>query len=399
MRRFIRSYGSLLLVLLLVGGLVLTACGGKATPTAAPTQPPTQPPAQPPEEQEMAPTEPPAEGEADILPPDRVEAGELLVYSYEETVTDEFLDGYRETYPQVKLRTAVYGELDEAVAKLRGGYKADVLNPCVDYIPILTNLDLLEPVDTSLIPRWKYLFPFFRDMKEIQAGEGKVWMVPVDAGLEGIMYRTDKIDPPPTSWNDLWNPKYAGHIAMQDYARNAIAVAALALGYEDPFNLTEEQLQKAKEYLIQQKPLLLNYFESDTEIRELFKSGDVWISFGWTADARTLREEEGVPVEYISPKEGALSWVCGYSILKGTKMPYAAHALLNHYLSPDLQYIEATDFEYFVANQQVLDLLSDEEIALVGLDRPEAVQEAHVEITPPDYDRWLQVWEEVLAAP
>ncbi|HHH41663.1 MAG TPA: extracellular solute-binding protein [Chloroflexi bacterium] len=334
-----------------------------------------------------------------MLPPDRVETGELLVYSYEETVTDEFLDGYRETYPQVKLRTAVYGELDEAVAKLRGGYKADVLNPCVDYIPILTNLDLLEPVDTSLIPRWKYLFPFFRDMKEIQAGEGKVWMVPVDAGLEGIMYRTDKIDPPPTSWNDLWNPKYAGHIAMQDYARNAIAVAALALGYEDPFNLTEEQLQKAKEYLIQQKPLLLNYFESDTEIRELFKSGDVWISFGWTADARTLREEEGVPVEYISPKEGALSWVCGYSILKGTKMPYAAHALLNHYLSPDLQYIEATDFEYFVANQQVLDLLSDEEIALVGLDRPEAVQEAHVEITPPDYDRWLQVWEEVLAAP
>ena len=44
MRRFICSYGSLLIMLLLVGGLVLTACGGKATPTAAPTPPPTPTP-------------------------------------------------------------------------------------------------------------------------------------------------------------------------------------------------------------------------------------------------------------------------------------------------------------------------------------------------------------------
>lgn len=390
MRRYIR----ILTVLALIGVLVFTACKSGETPlpppaeTEAPTEAPTE-----------IPTEAPGvEGEEKIVPPDLVESGTLLVYSYEETVTDEFLDGYRQAYPQVDLQTAVYGELDEAVAKLRGGFKADVLNPCVDYIPILLDLDLLEPVDTSLIPRWEDVFPFFREMEEIQAGEGKVWMVPIDAGLEGIMYRTDKIDPPPTSWRDLWNPDYAGHIAMQDYARNSIAIAALALGYEDPFNLTEEQLQGVKDYLIEQKPLLLTYFDSDTEIRELFKSGDVWISFGWTADANIL-EEEGIPVAYISPEEGALSWVCGYSILKGTQVPYAAHALLNHYLSPDLQYIEATDFEYFVANQEVLDLLTEEEIALVGLDHPEAVQQAHVEVTPLDYDRWLQVWEEVLAAP
>ncbi len=256
---------------------------------------------------------------------------------------------------------------------------------------------MLEPVDTAKIERWDDIFPFFQDLPEIQAGEGQVWMVPVDAGLEGVMYRTDKIDPPPTSWNDLWNEEYAGHIAMEDYARNAIAIAALALGYEDPFNLTPEQLEAAKQKLIEQKPLLLTYFDSDSEIRELFKSGDVWISFGWTADANILSDEEGIPVEYVSPDEGALSWICGYSILKGTKMPNAAHALLNHYLDPELQYIEATDFEYFVANQKTLDLLTEEEIAAVGLDKPEELQNAHAEVTPLNYDEWLQAWEEVLA--
>ncbi len=345
-------------------------------------------------------------GEATQAPPTgevaatggEVESGELVVYSYEETVTDEFLEGYRQAHPQVELKTAVYGELDEAVAKLRAGFKADVVNPCVDYIPVMVDLDLLEPADVSKIPRWNDLFPFFREMPEIQAGEGKVWMAPVDAGLEGIMYRADILDPPPTSWNDLWNPDYAGHIAMEDFARNSIAVAALALGFEDPFNLTEEQLQRVRDKLIEQKPLLVTYFESDAEIRELFKSGEVWISFGWTADANVLTEEEGIPVEFLAPKEGALSWVCGYSIVKGTNMPNAAHALLNHYLDPELQYIEATEFEYFVANMKVLDMLTEEEIALVGLDKPEQVQEAHVEITPPNYDRWLQLWEEVLAA-
>jgi len=380
----------LFILVLTVLSLALVGCSQSAAPTQAQ---PTQQPA----EEKVAATEAPAEekpAESNL----QVESGDLVLYSYEETVTDFFLDGFREQYPQVDLKTAVYGELDEAIAKLRGGYKADVLNACVDYIPTLRKLDMIEPVDTNKISRWPDVFPFFQEMPEIQAGENQVWMAPVDAGLEGMMYRTDKIDTPPTSWNDLWNEEYAGHIVMQDYARNAIAIAALALGYEDPFNLTDEQLEAAKQKLIEQKPLLLTYFESDEEVQELFKSGDAWISFGWTADANVLNEEEGVPVEYVSPKEGAFSWVCGYSILKGTKMPNAAHALIDHYLDPDLQYFEATDFEYFVANSKVLDMLEEDEKALVGLDHPEQLQESHVEVIPDNYDKWLQVWEEVQAA-
>lgn len=388
-------------VFIMLVAMVVTACA-KATPTPTPTPKPQPTPtakAQPTPTPQPQPS--PTKAQAEAKPPlfDKVEPGELILYSYEETVTDDFLAKFRKDYPQVDLKTPVYGELDEALAKLRGGFKADVINPCTDYIPTLTKLDLIEPIDTSLIPRWKDLFPFFQTMPEIQAGDGKVWMVPQDAGLEGIMYRTDKIDPPPTSWKDLWNEKYAGHIAMEDYARNSIAVAALALGYKDPYHLNDDDLQKVKEFLIKQKPLLVNYFESDADIDNMFKSGDVWISFGWTSDARTLREDEGIPVKYVSPKEGALSWICGYSIVKGTKKKYAAHALINHYLDPKVQYIEVTDFEYFVSNQKVMDLLTPEEIAVVGLDHPEEIQNSKVEIIPDNYDKWLQIWEEVKAAP
>ncbi len=408
-----RTHIYVALTLILILSVLLSACA-KATPTPTPIPPtPTSPPPTPtPKPAAPTPTPKPAASTPTPKPStptpakaakpalyDKVESGKLVLYSYEETVTDKFLQGFRKDYPQVKLKTAVYGELDEALAKLRGGFKADVFNPCVDYIPTLTKLNLIEPIDTSLIPRWNDLFPFFRTLPEIQAGKGKVWMVPQDAGLEGIMYRADKVNPPPTSWRDLWNPKYKGHIAMEDYARNAIAVGALALGYKDPYHLNDKDLQKVKEYLIRQKPLLLSYFESDADIDNMFKAGDVWIAFGWTSDAKTLREDEGLPVRYVSPKEGALSWICGYSILKGTKMPYADHALINHYLDPKVQYIEVTDFEYFVSNKKVMGLLTPKEIATVRLDHPEEIANAHVEIIPDNYDKWLQIWEEVKSAP
>ena len=334
-----------------------------------------------------------ADSEGD-LNSELVESGDLLVYSYEETVTDFFLQKYKEKYPQVNVKTAVYGELDEAIAKLRGGFNADVLNPCVDYIPLLKKLKLIRPIETKYIPRWNDLMDYFKNIPELNAGEGKVWMVPSDAGLEGIMYNTEKIKTPPVSWNDLWNPEYKGHIAMQDYARNSIAIAALALGYDDPFHLSDDQLNKIQDYLIKQKPLLLKYYEGDEEVDSLFSEGEVWIALGWASDASSL-SDEGTPVAFIPPKEGALSWICGYSVASGTKNVMAAHAMVNHYVRPELQEFEATDFEYFVPNKKVLDTLSQEEIEAVGLDKPEALEKAHVEIIPDNYDKWLQVWETV----
>jgi len=72
--------------------------------------------------------------------------------------------------------------------------------------------------------------------------------------------------------------------------------------------------------------------------------------------------------------------------------------MVNHYVRPELQKYEATDFEYFVPNKKVLSMLTKEEIELVGLDHPEALAKAHVEIIPDNYDAWLQIWEEVKSA-
>ena len=40
--------------------------------------------------------------------------------------------------------------------------------------------------------------------------DGKVYMLPVDAGTAGIVYNADEVTTPPTSWADLFDPQYEG---------------------------------------------------------------------------------------------------------------------------------------------------------------------------------------------
>ncbi len=322
--------------------------------------------------------------------------GLLVLYSYEETTTEAFLQPFRERYPQVDLQVAIFADLDEALAHLKQGFRADVINVCTDYIPLMVEQRLLLPIATERLTHWSAIHPLFREIPVLQAGPGQVWMVPVDAGLEGIVYRTDRIQTPPDSWDALFDPAYAGHIAMPNYARNAIAITALSLGYQDPFHLTEHQLQAVKRKLLAQKPLLLAYFTTPEERQAMLRSGQAWIALGRNSSARELRAQ-GVPVDFVTPKEGALSWVCGYALFRGVRHTDAAYALLDHYLSPEIQQIEQENFGYIVSNARVWGQRAAAPTA--GLAEPASIfSQAHVEVLPAEYEHWRQIWAEVLAA-
>ncbi len=115
--------------------------------------------------------------------------------------------------------------------------------------------------------------------------------------MTGIVYDTTKVTDKPTSFMDLFDPKYEGQVAMIDYPVTAIQVGALALGYEDPINLTPEQLEAVKNLYIEakQRGQFRTFFSNDSEIVALFHTGEVvdraWATRGtrWTRSARATR--------------------------------------------------------------------------------------------------------------
>ncbi len=340
---------------------------------------------------------------------------------YNDTEYDNIADLFNVFYPDIELSTSYYGDQDKMTADLLAGKKVDVIAPCVDYIPVLYENDLLEEIDTGMMENWDKMFPVFRNITGVKMN-GKVVFIPTNYGTEAIDYRKDLFDANgleyPQSWADFFRPWELGfdkldnkkRILMPDDYKIGIAMAALALGYNLDANndglweLTDEQLENCKELLIEQKPYVLKYSEEvDSDMPTLMASGDVFMSLGWAPETLEL-QDEGYEVEYLIPEEGPLVFLCGNAVVKGTENYEDAIKLVDFYAGPIIQRYFAEEYWYGISNQDVVNELKDEDPDLVEallLDKPqEALSVGHFEypFAEGQEDLWAQVWDEVLSA-
>lgn len=324
-------------------------------------------------------------------------SGTLRLFAYSDGFAPAYMKAFHQQYPDVNLVTSAFGNGDEAVAKMQAGFQADVVNSCVDEnTQTMVQNGLYQPLDVSRIPDWKNVFPAMKTLPGVVV-DGKVYMIPIDAGTAGIMYNADVITTPPTSWNDLFDPQYQGKAAIEDNSTTAIDIGALANGISDPIHMSSDQLDMVKNFLIDHKSQFRTYWQSDSDITSLFKSGEVVISSGYPGNAQIL-QREGYNVKFVAAKEGQMLWTCGYGIQTGASNTDAAYALINYYLDWHQELFEAKTWSYQVANQLVLKHASPTLIEQASLDAPYNYQNAIPASPPTDRQAWTQVWQEVKAA-
>ena len=135
------------------------------------------------------------------------------------------------------VEASMFGDDDDAFTKVKAGFRPDVAHPCYDKVARWNKEGLLQPIDTKRIKNWDTIFPVFKNLPDLQAGDGKVWMVPWDWGNTSILYRTDLVKNPEASWNLLWDKQYAGRMATIDAVHDTPVVAALLAGV-NPFDMT-----------------------------------------------------------------------------------------------------------------------------------------------------------------
>ena len=70
---------------------------------------------------------------------------------------------------------------------------------------------------------------------------------------------------------------------MRDYALEAIAIAAMYVGIprERIFKMDDKELAECKKACISQKKLLRTYWNSISDLTNLFASGEVVCAFSW----------------------------------------------------------------------------------------------------------------------
>jgi putative spermidine/putrescine transport system substrate-binding protein len=257
-----------------------------------------------------------------------------------------------------------FGTSDEAVTLMKSG-QYDVVSASGDATLRLIAAGDVAPVNTDLTPNYADIWPFLKDrlwntVNDVHYG------VPHGYGANLLMYRTDVVQPAPTSWSAVFDDAAAntGKVTAYD-SPIYIADAALYLmatqpdlGIENPYSLDADQLAAAVELLKAQREHVGEYWSDYLKEIQAFGSGDSVVGTTWQVIVN-VAQGEGTPVEAILPEEGSTGWSDTWMISSKTEVPNCAYAWLNHIVSPEANAAVAEWFGEAPANSKACDLASE----------------------------------------
>lgn len=314
----------------------------------------------------------------------------------------------------------------EAYNKMKAGGTADFDLVMADgFWPRLYFRDgLIQAVDESKLPSLANLFPDFKpgayDLLNEKPGGQRIgvnncW------GSYGITMNTAHIpEEERNSLQVMFDEKYAGHLATGARFEENIAMAgimaATQMGTKDgprpngdaafnPYHLTDEELETAKQLLIKQKALLVTRYQDYDSLQKLMRPGLVWASpefseiYRRLTRARRAGEIDFDVVHTLQPKEGGLGWIDSWLISSGTKDPGMvdlAHAWINHYVSKES--MVRVGNKGVAPCYDIRGMIPDDDAALLMLNRTNELRGLHMFDQPSSPEKWERVWSEVEAA-
>lgn len=334
-----------------------------------------------------------------MMPVGRANAadGEVIYFTWEGYNDPGFHPGYTAKY-NAEPEGPTFGDAEEALTKVRSGFKVDVAHPCNLDLKRWYDAGVTQAIDTSRLKNFGDLFPGLTKLPYAQDEKGAQFFIPVDWGNTSILYRPDLFDVKEESWTMLWDERYSGQMSMSADATEAVPIAGIVGGAKDPFNQTDEELAKSKELLVKQKPLIRFYWDSNSTVEQALASGELVASTGWNSSVVAL-SGQGVNVKLANPKEGIMSYCCGLVLAKDAPHLDKAYDLIDAMIAPEAGKWLTEAMGYGHSNKKTFELLDDKTLADRGLPRdPEKFFSSGIIQQPIlDTERVQKVFEEVKA--
>jgi len=302
-----------------------------------------------------------------------------------------------------KVTASYMGSSDELVAKLRGGSAAnyDVISPSSDVATMIAATGLAAPLDLSNIPSYSQLAAQLTSLPLVKSGGG-TYGVPFTWGPNPLLYDTTVFRQPPGSWETLWDPKYRGRISVWDDL-STVYMAAQILGYDQPdpsalYNLSDAQLEKVKEKLIQLKPSIRKIWATGGELTNLFENHEVVLAMGWPLMTNQLRQRR-FPIGETIPKENTTGWIDHMMITAASEHKPLATEFLEYLAEPQTQKLVAQVTGYIPANPEAARFMTEAEKKNLHLDDVDNYQKRlYFWQNVPRRDKYNEIWNEVKAA-
>lgn len=254
-------------------------------------------------------------------------AEELLIYTAIEADTlEEYKNTFNKAHPDIDIKF-VRDSTGIVTAKLL----AEKDNPRADAVWGLAATSLLVLANEGMLHPYSPKGVDKLDSKFVDKSTPPIW-TGMDAWVASICYNTIEAKknnlPKPTSWKDLLNPVYKGHLIMPNPASSGT-------GFLDVSSWLQMFGEKdGWKYMDSLHENVARYTHSGSKPCKLAASGEIPIGISFAFRAAKSKNQ-GAPLEIIIPSEG-IGWDLEASaIVKGTKKLAAAKKLIDWSISKE----------------------------------------------------------------
>lgn len=246
---------------------------------------------------------------------------------------------------------------------------------------------LYDKLDTKVVTNLADVYASSKDPDGIGVG---IYVL-----ATGIQYNSKALRDagiaPPTSWNDLFDARLKGKVALYSfdvaYSQDLLVfLARLAGGSEKDVRPGIERLKALKA-----SGNLVTFASSPAELDNMLVQGQAWMTVNGSPRAFMLKNR-GAPIDFAFPKEGAGYFTNYFEVVKNAPHPKAAQLLVNFLISPEMQLIIAKGVVAAPVNRKVVvpdtlkgmvPLGEEQQGKLMRIDRAEMNRQL---------DAWAELW-------
>lgn len=263
-------------------------------------------------------------------------------------------------------------------------YDLLILQP--DSIQKAIDANLLQDLDVEHVPNLANLFDSVKTRFTV---DDKLYAAGFSMGQLGIVYRTDLVSTPPTSWADLWSDGFSKSLGISPLTYSA--------GLQFFWSQTDggADIDGAFAKMEQLKPNISSYPDGAGTIQTLLQRGDVAAVPFW--DGRAFAwQAQGQPIGFAYPTDGPVAAIASWVIPQGAPNLANAYRLLDYLCQAEPQSKYADLSFYGMCNKNATysdDFLSK---AQVGEEFYNNLDWIDYSVATPKLADWSTRWQQIM---
>lgn len=229
--------------------------------------------------------------------------------SFAESMKSAYAQPFQEEYG-TKVNIAGASSGHEMLSRIQAGQEdVEIINP--EQVPVFGPIKegLIHPIRKENVSNFGKIKDSFNPQNvPYDPGEDEFFHIPHVYGGTGLVYNHEKVDEPST-WMDLFQEDLKGQQVFFNYVNYVVAQAAIALGID--FNEKagdDAAMQEIWDFVGRRNDHVRQWSDSGSTTMDMFSNESALVGSLWIGRVNSI-QDNGVPVTYTVPKNGAYYWV------------------------------------------------------------------------------------------